>query len=94
MLNTQPTSTKIGSCVMKKAGRTMTANFNLLAGRRNLSAGEVLQVDGTQSLIASKVFFIECLLWDGARGESLKVNRTHGAFINAGREKSIGKDKG
>ncbi|KAM3590465.1 uncharacterized protein V6R79_010317 [Siganus canaliculatus] len=70
MLNRQINSTNIGNCLVKKGGGAMTSNFNLMASYSFLGPGDVLQVDAPLSLNCSKLFFIECLPWDGVRGKS------------------------
>ncbi|XP_071774139.2 protein mono-ADP-ribosyltransferase PARP14-like isoform X1 [Centroberyx gerrardi] len=76
MLKRHLTSTNIGKDLLSKAGNTMKTNFDLMARGRNFAPGEVLQVDGSPSLGCSKIFFIECLPWDGVRGESVKALST------------------
>ncbi|XP_040887490.1 protein mono-ADP-ribosyltransferase PARP14-like [Toxotes jaculatrix] len=73
MLNKQLTSTKIGKGLLKKAGNRIQLNFNSVAANCTLSPGDVLQVDGHPSLGCSKIFFIECMPWDGARGQSVQA---------------------
>lgn len=73
MLNRILTSTKIGKCLLSKAGNAMSRNFDLMAAKCTLGHGDVLQVDAPPSLSCSKVFFIECLPWDGIRGWSAQV---------------------
>uniref|UniRef100_A0A667YFD8 Uncharacterized protein n=1 Tax=Myripristis murdjan TaxID=586833 RepID=A0A667YFD8_9TELE len=54
-------------------GNTLKSTFDVMMGGRNFTPGDVLQVDGPRSLSCSKIFFIECLPWDGARAQSAKV---------------------
>lgn len=61
MINTNMTSTLIGSSLLKKAGQQLQTNFNSAKGKRTLTPGDVLQVNGTPALGCSKVFFIECV---------------------------------
>ncbi|KAM3590808.1 uncharacterized protein V6R79_016936 [Siganus canaliculatus] len=73
MLNRQINSTHIGNSLMKKGGSAMTSNFDLMASNCVLGPGDVLQVDVPPSLGCSKLFFIECLPWDGVRGQSVQA---------------------
>uniref|UniRef100_A0A672GIA1 Poly [ADP-ribose] polymerase n=1 Tax=Salarias fasciatus TaxID=181472 RepID=A0A672GIA1_SALFA len=73
MVNKQLTSTQIGKCLLKKAGNALQSKFNSVALNCNLAPGDVLQVDGPPSLGCSKIFFIECLPWDGVRGMSVQA---------------------
>lgn len=77
MLNRQLTSTKIGKCLLNEAGNAIKSKFDLMAANRTLAPGDVLQVDAPPSLGCSKLFFIECLPWDGVRGQSVQVRRKH-----------------
>ncbi|KTF74240.1 hypothetical protein cypCar_00047926, partial [Cyprinus carpio] len=61
MIQTNMTSTLIGSSLLNKAGRQLQNNFNSAKRNHTLKPGEVLEVDGTQALGCSKVFFIECV---------------------------------
>ena len=69
----QLASTNIGSCLIKKAGNAIKSKFDLAAANRTFAPGDVLQVDAPPSLGCSKLFFIECLPWDGVRGQSVQV---------------------
>ncbi|KAG1959203.1 protein mono-ADP-ribosyltransferase PARP14-like [Pimephales promelas] len=60
MINTNMTSTLIGSSLLKKAGQQLQTNFNKAKGKRTLAYGDVLEVDATPALGCSKVYFIEC----------------------------------
>lgn len=60
MIQTNMTSTLIGSSLLNKAGQQLQNNFNNAKGNHTLKPGEVLEVDGTQTLGCSKVFFMEC----------------------------------
>ncbi|XP_032400417.1 protein mono-ADP-ribosyltransferase PARP14 isoform X2 [Etheostoma spectabile] len=73
MLNRQLTSTKIGKSLLEKAGDAIKSKFDIMAANCTLVPGGVLQVDAPPSLCCSKLFFIECLPWDGVRGQSVKV---------------------
>lgn len=73
MVNRNPTSTKIGKCLLSKAGNTIKSKFDSAAANCTLRPGDVLQVDGPPSLGCSKIFFIECLPWDGVSGQSVQV---------------------
>ncbi|KAM4612294.1 uncharacterized protein ACJ7VT_012847 [Polymixia lowei] len=75
MLNGQLKSTKIGKCLLSKAGATFKTNFDFLAGLHTLFPGDVLQVFWPLSLV-SLIFFIECVPWDGAGGRSVKALKT------------------
>ncbi|XP_042582659.1 uncharacterized protein LOC122137788 [Cyprinus carpio] len=61
MIQTNMTSTLIGSSLLNKAGQQLQNNFNSAKRNHTLKPGEVLEVDGTQALGCSKVFFIECV---------------------------------
>lgn len=61
MIKTNLTSTTVGSCMLKKGGQQFQTNFNNAKGQRTLRPGDVLEVDGTQTLGCCKVFFIECV---------------------------------
>ncbi|KAM3591097.1 uncharacterized protein V6R79_022320 [Siganus canaliculatus] len=73
MLNGQINSTDIGKSLVKKGGSAMTSNFNSMASYCFFIPGDVLQVDAPPSLGCSKLFFIECLPWDGVRGQSVQA---------------------
>ena len=73
MLNKKLTATNIGKCLLSKAGNTIKSKFESVAANCTLRPGDVLQVDGPPSLGCSKIFFIECLPWDGVRGQSVQV---------------------
>ncbi|XP_029943875.1 protein mono-ADP-ribosyltransferase PARP14-like isoform X2 [Salarias fasciatus] len=73
MVNKQLTSTQIGNCLLEKAGNALKSKFNSLALNCSLAPGDILQVDGPPSLGCSKIFFIECLPWDGVRGTSVQA---------------------
>ncbi|XP_054863750.1 uncharacterized protein LOC111580214 isoform X2 [Amphiprion ocellaris] len=73
MISRELTSTKIGKCLLSKGGSRMQNKFDLVARKCSLTAGNVMQVDAPTSLGCSKIFFIECLPWDGVRGRSMEV---------------------
>ncbi|XP_068584244.1 uncharacterized protein [Cebidichthys violaceus] len=73
MLNGQLTSTKIGKCLLKKAGNAIKSKFDSTAANGTLVPGDVLQVGAPPSLGCIKLFFVECLPWDGGRGRSVQV---------------------
>ncbi|KAI4808483.1 hypothetical protein KUCAC02_000540 [Chaenocephalus aceratus] len=74
MINNNLTSTKIGNSLFQKAGNAIKSKFDSVAAIIcNVAPGDVLQVDAPQSLGCSKLFFIECLPWDGVRGQSVKA---------------------
>lgn len=73
MLNRQLTSTNIGNCLLNKAGNAIKSKFDSVAANCTIAPGDVLQVDAPPSLGCSKLFFIECLPWDGVRGKSVQV---------------------
>ncbi|XP_037614203.1 protein mono-ADP-ribosyltransferase PARP14-like [Sebastes umbrosus] len=73
MLNRQLTSTNIGKCLLKKAGNAIKSKFDSVAANCTVAPGDVLQVDAPPSLGCSKLFFIECLPWDGVRGKSVQA---------------------
>ncbi|GAA6215978.1 uncharacterized protein LOC108903094 [Lates japonicus] len=74
MINKKLTSTKIGKC-LKEVGSAMEKNFDQMAKKWSLSSDYVMQVDAPPSLGCSKIFFIECLPWDGVRGKSKQALR-------------------
>ncbi|XP_035531363.1 protein mono-ADP-ribosyltransferase PARP14-like [Morone saxatilis] len=73
MLNKQLKSTNIGKCLLKKAGNAIKSNFDSVAANCTVAPGDVLQVAGPPSLGCTKLFFIECLPWDGFRGQSVQA---------------------
>ncbi|XP_068584429.1 protein mono-ADP-ribosyltransferase PARP14-like [Cebidichthys violaceus] len=73
MLNGQLTSTKIGKCLLRKAGNAIKSKFDSMAANGTLVPGDVLQVGVSSSLGCTKFFFVECLPWDGGRGRSVQV---------------------
>ncbi|KAF3837191.1 hypothetical protein F7725_004655 [Dissostichus mawsoni] len=73
MLNKNLTSTKIGKHLFQKAGNAIKSKFDSVAANCTVAPGDVLQVDAPPSLGCSKLFFIECLPWDGVRGQSVKA---------------------
>ncbi|XP_053272439.1 uncharacterized protein LOC128430415 [Pleuronectes platessa] len=75
MLHKQLTSTKVGKNLLTKAGSTMQSNFDAAAAKCTINPGDVLQVAGPPSLSCNKLFFIECLPWDGVRGRSEQALR-------------------
>ncbi|XP_029381987.1 protein mono-ADP-ribosyltransferase PARP14-like isoform X2 [Echeneis naucrates] len=72
MINKKLTSTNIGKSLLSKAGNLLQSNFNAAAGSA-VSPGAVIQVTGPPSLGLTKLFFIECLPWDGATGQSVQA---------------------
>ncbi|CAI5669256.1 unnamed protein product [Oreochromis niloticus] len=72
MLNKQLTSTNIGNSLLAKA-LTLQLKFDLVLGSCALTPGDVQLVDAPPSLGCSKIFFIECLPWDGVRGKSVQA---------------------
>lgn len=80
MLNKQLTSTNIGNSLLAKVGNILKLKFDSVLASCALAPGDVQLVDAPPSLGCSKIFFIECLPWDGVRGKSVQVKlRT---FIN------------
>ncbi|KAK9524874.1 hypothetical protein VZT92_017238 [Zoarces viviparus] len=73
MLNGQLTSTKIGECLLSKVGNAFKSKFDSMAANGILVPGDVLQVGAPPSLGCTKLFFVECLPWDGVRGRSVQV---------------------
>ncbi|KAK2862998.1 hypothetical protein Q5P01_002531 [Channa striata] len=73
MLKKTLTSTNIGLFLSRKAGGLITSKFNTEVAKCPLAPGDVLQVDGPPSLGCSKIYFIECLPWDGIRGQSVQA---------------------
>ncbi|XP_056318570.1 uncharacterized protein LOC130232619 [Danio aesculapii] len=74
MVQTNMTSTLIGSSLLNKAGQQLRINFNTAKGQCTLTPGDVLIVDATPGLGCSKVFFIECAP-KGKKQESEKALR-------------------
>ncbi|XP_034020662.1 protein mono-ADP-ribosyltransferase PARP14-like isoform X2 [Thalassophryne amazonica] len=72
MINKKLTSTQISKCLWDKDALIRT-KFDNTAKKRALAPGDVLQLDGFMTLGCSKIYFIECLPWDGARGQSVQV---------------------
>ncbi|XP_046896631.1 uncharacterized protein LOC124480971 isoform X3 [Hypomesus transpacificus] len=75
MMKTQLCSSKIGKCLSRQSSK-VKASFDLAAGGQCRTAGEVLEVKLSSFLGKRKVFFIECLPWDAAQGQSEKALRT------------------
>ena len=75
MVNKNLTSTIIGKNLLKKAGETIKSKFDSVAANCSLTPGDVMQVHGPPSLDCMKLFFIECLPWDGGRGQSVQVKK-------------------
>ncbi|KAL4007007.1 complexin-3/4 [Sarotherodon galilaeus] len=73
MLNKQLTSTNIGNSLLAKAGNTLQLKFDSVLASCALTPGDVQLVDAPPSLGCSKIFFIECLPWDGVRGKSVQA---------------------
>ncbi|XP_049425461.1 protein mono-ADP-ribosyltransferase PARP14-like [Epinephelus fuscoguttatus] len=73
MLNKKLASTKIGKCLMSKAGKAINSKFKSVAAKCTVVPGDVLLVDAPPSLGCSKLFFIECVPWDGVLGQSVKA---------------------
>ena len=73
MISKELTSTKVGKGLLEKGGPEMQKNFDLMAKKGSFSAGSVMIVDAPSSLGCSKIFFIECLPWDGVSGRSVQV---------------------
>ncbi|XP_058479514.1 protein mono-ADP-ribosyltransferase PARP14-like [Solea solea] len=73
MVNKNLTSTNIGKSLLIKAGNQLQTNFHSMAANLTISPGDVLQVAGPPSLGCSKLFFIECLPWDGVRARSVQA---------------------
>ncbi|KAF3837179.1 hypothetical protein F7725_004643 [Dissostichus mawsoni] len=73
MLNKNLTSTKIGKHLFQKAGNAIKSKFDSVAANCTVAPGDVLQVAAPPTLGCSRLFFIECLPWDGVRGQSVKA---------------------
>ncbi|XP_031582744.2 protein mono-ADP-ribosyltransferase PARP14-like [Oreochromis aureus] len=73
MLNKQLTSTNIGNSLLAKAGNILQLTFYLVLASCAIAPGDVQLVDAPPSLGCSKIFFIECLPWDGVRGKSVQA---------------------
>ncbi|XP_047453540.1 protein mono-ADP-ribosyltransferase PARP14-like [Mugil cephalus] len=73
MLNKQLTSTNVGTCLLNKAGNAVKSRFDSVVANHTLAPGDVMQVDAPPSLGCTKIFFIECLPWDGLRGNSAQA---------------------
>ncbi|XP_035004639.2 protein mono-ADP-ribosyltransferase PARP15 [Hippoglossus stenolepis] len=75
MLHKKLTSTKVGKNLLTKAGNTLQSNFDAATANCTVNPGDVLQVAAPASLGCNKLFFIECLPWDGFRGQSVQALR-------------------
>ncbi|XP_039900940.1 protein mono-ADP-ribosyltransferase PARP14-like isoform X2 [Simochromis diagramma] len=73
MLNKQLTSTNIGNSLLAKAGNILKLKFDSVLASCALAPGDVQLVHAPPSLGCSKIFFIECLPWDGVRGKSVQA---------------------
>ncbi|XP_039465730.1 protein mono-ADP-ribosyltransferase PARP14-like [Oreochromis aureus] len=73
MLNKQLTSTNIGKSLFAKAGNALKLKFDSVLASCAIAPGDVQLVDAPPSLGCSKIFFIECLPWDGVRGKSVQA---------------------
>ncbi|XP_026018064.1 poly [ADP-ribose] polymerase 14-like isoform X3 [Astatotilapia calliptera] len=73
MLNKQLTSTNIGKSLLAKAGNILKLKFDSVLASCALAPGDVQLVDAPPSLGCSRIFFIECLPWDGVRGQSVQA---------------------
>ncbi|CAI5669260.1 unnamed protein product [Oreochromis niloticus] len=73
MLNKQLTSTNIGNSLLAKAGNLLKLKFDSVLASCAIAPGDVQLVDAPPSLGCSKIFFIECLPWDGVRGKSVQA---------------------
>ncbi|XP_014267978.3 protein mono-ADP-ribosyltransferase PARP14 [Maylandia zebra] len=73
MLNKQLTSTNIGKSLLAKAGNVLKLKFDSVLASCAITPGDVQLVDAPPSLGCSKIFFIECLPWDGVRGKSVQA---------------------
>ncbi|XP_039465741.1 protein mono-ADP-ribosyltransferase PARP14-like [Oreochromis aureus] len=73
MLNKQLTSTNIGNSLLAKAGNALKLKFDSVVASCAITPGDVQLVDAPPSLGCSKIFFIECLPWDGVRGKSVQA---------------------
>lgn len=76
------TSTQIGKCLCSKAGIAMKMKFSSESKKWVQYAGGVLEVVAPPSLGCSKLFFIECLPWDGVRGQSVQVGQGYMKFMS------------
>ncbi|XP_076829248.1 uncharacterized protein LOC143475314 isoform X2 [Brachyhypopomus gauderio] len=74
MLNTSLTSTSVGKCMLTKAGQQLKSSFDAARGKCKITPGDVVQLDGAP-LGCRKVFFIECVPWNGAGNTSDKALR-------------------
>ncbi|KAK7909910.1 hypothetical protein WMY93_014594 [Mugilogobius chulae] len=72
MLKKHLQSTRIGKSLVRKGGLSMKIKFSS-AMKKSLAPGGVLEVIAPPSVGCSKLFFIECLPWDGLGGQSMKA---------------------
>ncbi|KAJ0055802.1 hypothetical protein NL108_011421, partial [Boleophthalmus pectinirostris] len=72
MVNKSLQSTKIGKSLVKKGGLQMKIKFSS-SMKKSMTPGKVLEVIPPASVGCSKLFFIECLPWDGMGGQSIKA---------------------
>lgn len=75
MVKTQLMSTRVGHSLISRSSHVQT-NFDLAAGGRSRTPGEVLEVKLPSAFRSGKVFFIECVPWDAAQGQSEMALRT------------------
>ncbi|XP_068444612.1 protein mono-ADP-ribosyltransferase PARP14-like [Clinocottus analis] len=73
MINRELASTKIGECLLSKAGDAIVTSFNSAAASGPLVPGDVMQVAAPPPLGCSKLFFVQCSRWDGVKGRSRKL---------------------
>ncbi|XP_034020161.1 protein mono-ADP-ribosyltransferase PARP14-like [Thalassophryne amazonica] len=64
---------KLGSVVDEQQIFSNQSQFDKVAKKCRLAPGDVLQLSGPSSLSCSKIYFIECLSWDGAKGLSVQA---------------------
>ncbi|RVE60398.1 hypothetical protein OJAV_G00180600 [Oryzias javanicus] len=73
IVKNQLNSNNISKSLLRKGGSTLQSQFEATAANRVLLPGEVLQVPAPPSLGCTKIFFIECLPWDGVGGQSVQA---------------------
>ncbi|XP_029382789.1 protein mono-ADP-ribosyltransferase PARP14-like [Echeneis naucrates] len=75
MVKRQMAATKVGKDLLSKARNRIIIDFALMVSKSTFNPGEVLQIDGPPSLGCRKIFYMECLPWDGVKGQSVQALR-------------------
>lgn len=80
MVKSKIESTNVGKSLLRRAGNSLKFLFEEVAASSTLKPGDILQVDAPAALGCSKLFFIECLPWDGVGGQSVQVRSKVGWY--------------